>query len=251
MIFVQCADLIRSGTDILFPPRCTVCGGKLFAAAEKKICGECSSDILYLRQPVCKICGMELSGERDRNHLCGGCLTNPPPYLLARSVIRYSESVQKLLFGLKYGGDTTVLQGIAEILFPFDLVDFAQCDYVIPVPLHPKKLRQRGLNQSLLLAKLIFGKKIIPVLKTNLLVRIRNTVPQTELDGTERRKNLKDAFGMGKKVDINGSIICLVDDVYTTGTTVSECSTVLSNNGAKEVRVLTLTRVAQPHCGVL
>jgi len=108
---------------------------------------------------------MELSGNGDRNHLCDSCLSNPPPYLLARSVVRYSEPVQKLIHGLKYGGDTSVLPGIAEILSNFDMVDFTQCNCVIPVPLHPKKLRQRGLNQSILLAKLIVDREIIPDLK--------------------------------------------------------------------------------------
>ncbi len=249
MTFLPCADLIRHGMDVLFPPRCTVCGGKLFEAEEKKICCDCISDIIYLRQPVCRVCGMELSGDRDRNYLCGDCLGKPPPYLLARSVIRYSESVQKLLFGLKYGGDTCVLPGITQILSLFDLADFAQCDYVIPVPLHYKKLRQRGLNQSILLAKIMFGKEVGPALKTNLLIRIKDTVSQTKLDGIERRKNLRNAFSMAERVDIKGRAICLVDDVFTTGTTVSECSAVLCDNGAREVRVFTLARVRQPQSG--
>jgi len=248
MVLFQPADLVHHGIDILFPPRCTVCSKKIFAGDEKKICRDCLADIVYLRQPICRACGMELAGDGDRNYLCGSCLGNPPPYLLARSVVRYTQSVQKLLYRLKYGEDTSVLSGIAEILLPFDLVDFVQCDYVVPVPLHYKKLRQRGLNQSILLAKIIFGKEIPPILRTNLLRRIRNTVPQTKLGGAMRRKNLKDAFAMADRADITGRAICLVDDVFTTGTTVSECSTVLLENGAKEVRVITMTRVGQPQC---
>lgn len=251
MSFFQPADLISSGADILFPPRCSVCCRKILGTREKKICGDCLSDIVYLRQPVCRVCGMELPGSVDCNHLCGSCLSNPPPYILARSVVRYSESVQKLIYGLKYVGDTSVLPGIAEILSNFDMVDFTRCNYVIPVPLHRKKLCQRGLNQSILLAKLIFCQDNSPILKTNLLRRIRNTIPQTNLGGKERRKNLKDAFAIRGETDIRGRVVCLVDDVYTTGTTVSECSAVLQKKGAKEVRVLTLTRVAQPQCSGL
>ncbi len=242
-------DLIEGGTDILFPRRCAACGKKLFGKSERKMCSECRSDISFLHQPLCRICGTEFVGDREWDHICGRCLRIPPPYLLARSVVRYSAVVQKLLYGLKYGADTSVLPGIAEILSQFDMTFLNHCDYVIPVPLHLKRLRRRGLNQSVLLAKLIFSKKDGSMLKTDFLIRTRNTIPQTKLDGVKRRKNLKSAFGLARKAEINQKTICLVDDVYTTGTTVSECSRVLCSHGAKEVRVITLTRVDAPQRG--
>lgn len=249
MIFQRFADLTNPGTEILFPRRCAACGKKLFGIAEKKICGDCRADILFLQHPLCRICGMELAGDRDREHLCGECLGYSPPFLLARSIVRYSAPVRKLLHGLKYANDTSVLPGIVEIVSHFDMTLFGQCDFIIPVPLHPRRLRLRGMNQSLLLARIIFSKMAQITLYTNCLLRIRNTVPQTTLDGAMRRKNLKGAFGMMNKADIGGKTACLVDDVFTTGTTVSECSRVLLNHGVREVRVITLTRVEPPRCG--
>jgi len=236
-------DLLAGGMDILFPRRCAACGKKLFEKSGRKMCSDCRSDITFLQQPLCRICGMEFVGDKEWDHICGACLRKPPPYLLARSVVRYSAVVQKLLYGLKYGADTSVLPGIVEITAQFDITPFDHCDCVIPVPLHLKRLRRRGLNQSVLLAKLIFPEKNHSKLKTDILIRTRNTVAQTTLDGVKRRKNLKGAFVMAKNVELDQKTICLVDDVFTTGTTVSECSRVLCSHGAKEVKVITLTRV--------
>ena len=247
--FLSLTDLAVGAMDILFPHRCAACGKKLLGEHKRKMCSDCRSDISFLQPPVCKICGMELKGDKERSHICGRCLSNPPPYLLARSVVQYSSVVQKLLHGLKYGADTSVLPGIAEILSQFDLAPFDHCDHIIPVPLHVKRLRQRGLNQSVLLAKIIFSNKTQSTLKTDFLIRARNTVPQTTLNGVERRKNLKDAFIVAQKAEIGQSSICLVDDVFTTGTTVSECSRVLCRHGAKEVKVITFTRVESAQCG--
>lgn len=242
-------DLIVGGMDILFPRRCAACGKKLFEKSGRKMCGDCRSDITFLHQPLCRICGMEFVGDREWNHICGACLREPPPFLLARSVVRYSAVVQRLLYGLKYGADTSVLPGIVEIIAQFDITPFDHCDYVIPVPLYLKRLRRRGLNQSVLLAKLIFPEKNQSKLKTGVLIRTRNTAPQTTLDGVKRRKNLKGAFVMAKNAELNQKAICLVDDVFTTGTTVSECSRVLCSHGAREVKIITLTRAEMTHCG--
>jgi len=241
-VFSALADLATGATDIIFPRLCAACGKKLLGESESKICVSCWSEIVFLRYPLCRICGRELAGDKERNHLCGACLRDPPPYLLARSVLRYTAPVQMLLYGLKYGSDTSVLPGVAELVSQFDMTPFDECDYVIPVPLHIKKLRRRGMNQSILLAKCIFSKKTQTRLRTDLLVRGRNTVSQTSLDGVQRRKNLAGAFVVVKKAALEKKVICLVDDVFTTGTTVCECSRILYKQGAKEVKVITLTR---------
>jgi len=243
MVFSRLQGFAGQATDILFPRRCAVCGEKLFGPSKRIICSDCRADIRFLHHPLCRSCGKELGGDESRVYLCGDCLVNIPPYKLARSVVRYSVPVQKLLYGLKYGNDTTVMPGIGEIVSHFDMSPFVYCDYVMPVPLHPRRLRQRGLNQSVLLAETFFRKQAETVLKSHSLLRIRNTIPQTTLDGRLRRKNLRGAFALMDKINIAGSTVCLVDDVFTTGTTVSECSRVLLDHGVKEVRVITLARV--------
>ena len=248
-VFLVLAGLIKGGADILFPRRCAACGKKLLGEFERSICSDCRSDISFLHHPLCRICGMELAGDKERKHICGGCLGYPPPFAMARSVVRYSRPVRKLLHRLKYSADTSVMPGIAELTSRFDMTPFDQCDCIIPVPLHLKRLRRRGLNQSVLLAKNIFPREVQAILQADFLIRTKNTAPQTTLNGVKRRKNLTGAFVVAEKANIEQKTICLVDDVFTTGTTVSECSRVLCRKGAREVRVLTFTRVELAHGG--
>lgn len=114
-------------------------------------------------------------------------------------------------------------------------------DIILPVPLHPKRLRWRGFNQALVLARVIGRRWQIPV-DPFILVRSRETPPQTQLSEKERRKNVRGAFSLNSRKTVKGRIILLVDDVYTSGATVNECSRVLRRAGAKEVYVLTLAR---------
>jgi ComF family protein len=114
-------------------------------------------------------------------------------------------------------------------------------DLIIPVPLHPKRLRWRGFNQSLLLARQVSRMYEVPV-DPFLLYRSRETPPQTQLTEEERRKNVRGAFAMDAAKPLKGKSVLLVDDVYTSGATVNECSRVLVRGGAKTVHVLTLAR---------
>jgi len=134
-----------------------------------------------------------------------------------------------------------VLPTIERIAGKVDQNLFATSDLIIPVPLHKKRLRQRGLNQSLILARLFFPGDRDKIDYT-LLLRAEDTIPQTSLDGEKRRKNLRGAFKVPEPARIKNKSICLVDDVLTTGTTVSECSRTLIRAGAREVKVLTFTR---------
>jgi ComF family protein len=116
-----------------------------------------------------------------------------------------------------------------------------QAEVIIPVPLHPSRLRERGFNQSLLLADRLARQADVPLQYTN-LVRVRQTPAQTELRRAARAKNLRRAFAVSRPDDVAGRRILLVDDVYTTGTTVNECAKALRKAGAADVTVLTLAR---------
>jgi ComF family protein len=142
----------------------------------------------------------------------------------------------------------SVLPCLSELIQECDLSLFDSCDYYVPVPLHRKRLQQRGFNQALWLTRLCFGKHN-PRIAPAVLHRTINSVPQVTLNGRERRKSLRKAFICSTKIDISGATMCLVDDVYTTGTTVSECSRALLAGGAERVVVLTLARVDVPHRG--
>lgn len=236
-------QLARDCMNILFPPVCAACRIRLDARQSQNLCSGCFAGIHYLRQPLCRICGMELAGPGGRTHLCGRCLRVPPSYTIARSLVRYEPVVQKLVQRLKYAGDTSVVMGITDIVANCDLTEFADCQWIIPVPLHLDRHRQRGLNQATILAGLFFPEKS-HLIRMDWLVRTRNTPAQTLLCGAERRKNLTGAFQLRSGSPVEGAVVCLIDDVLTTGTTVEECARVLMAYGTREVRVLTLTRVA-------
>lgn len=242
------SQIVKSCMDIVFPPGCLLCEERMVAEGGGSLCATCSGQIRYLRLPFCRICGIEVYSAESENPLCSECLRNPPPYTLARSVVRYEAPIQQLIHKLKYGRDLSVIPGLAEIIGRYDMTEFADIDRVVVVPLHLQRLRRRGLNQAAVLARLFFAEKR-PLIQADWLIRVRNTVPQTELGRAARRRNLVGAFAARPKSDVSGKRICLVDDVFTTGTTVRECSKAIMRNGAKEVKVLTLARVQIPQRG--
>lgn len=241
--------LIKNLMDLLFPPVCAVCRVRIDIRQHRSFCSKCAEGITYLRQPVCRVCGMELAGGEDREYLCGECLRNPPSFSLARSLVRYEPAVRQLLQRLKYAGDTSVIPGLTALIRGGECFDFLDCDRIIPVPLHVERFRTRGLNQARLLAGLFFPEKK-QVIHSNWLIRTRNTTAQTKLGGIARRKNMHDAFQVSRESKLEKKVICLVDDVFTTGTTVNECAKVLLQHGALDVKVLTLARVAVPRRGI-
>ncbi len=240
--------IMKNCMDIVFPPGCTVCGVRLAGDEQGSFCPGCRPGIRPLVWPLCRICGIEVGGAAGDSPLCGECLKSPPPYLIARSVVRYEWEVQQLVHKLKYNSDLSVLPGISELIGRYDMAEFADVDCIVVVPLHLRRLQRRGLNQAAVLAGLFFADRR-HLIKLNWLVRIRNTVPQTELDRTARRKNLRGAFQTRAMSNFQGTTVCLIDDVLTTGTTVSECSRVILLEGAVAVKVLTLARVRAPHRG--
>ncbi len=161
---------------------------------------------------------------------------------MARSVTLYAPPVSNLIHSLKYRTDRTVLSALSHLVARFDFTAFAACDLITPVPLFPKRLRKRGLNQALLLARLFFPENR-DAIYTEVLVRVRDTVPQTRLDAASRRKNLRAAFEVPEGNDLAGKRVCVVDDVFTTGTTLRECARTLLGAGAEEVRAVTMARV--------
>lgn len=229
------------GWDLLFPPSCTVCNALLHDISFG-LCRDCRADIDLICSPLCHICGRELSDSADGDHYCGMCLGKRPLYSSARGVAHYKDPVATLLHRLKYKGDYTVLPALMSIIKMQDCVVLGDGDRIIPVPLHFKRLQYRGFNQATLLARLFFpdNKKSLLI---DVLQRVRHTNPQAGLDGIVRRKNLRHAFAVRNAEQIQGRNLVLVDDVFTTGTTVSECSRVLLAAGAKTVHVVTLARV--------
>jgi ComF family protein len=239
--------LLVSFWQLLYPPRCGCCGNPVAAHFAARVCDSCLSQINVLRSPLCLKCGVGLSpdgGSEDR--YCRSCLKRPPVFDSARSLFDYQGPVRDLLHRLKYtshsGAASTLGSLIEKTTVPAESRLF---EVIVPVPLNRSRLRKRGLNQALVLAKTIFSgeqEKIEPTM----LIRVKNTIAQTRLSGRERRKNLRGAFAIKPGATAAGRRICLVDDIFTTGATVEECAKVLRGAGAARVDVLTLARVALP-----
>ncbi|MFH1215196.1 MAG: ComF family protein [Pseudomonadota bacterium] len=226
--------------DLCFPPFCLSCNESL-EDSRVLFCEDCFGKIKFINEPYCICCGrIYSSGE---NHFCSHCLKKGWHFQRARAVVIYTETVSGAIHAFKFRGRKVALHTFQKMkeqsLCCRDLVE---PDIIIPVPLHSRRLRKRGFNQALLLARLFFPAEKGKI-KKNLLQRQRDTISQTGLDGMARRKNMRDAFVVCLPDQVRGKNIILVDDVFTTGTTVNECARVLMSAGAKQVDVLTLARV--------
>ena len=176
------------------------------------------------------------------DHLCPICLKNGYHFDRARSLLLYKQPASDLVLRLKFGGQLSGLHTFASLVAGSTcLGDLGVPDYIVPVPLHDGRIRQRGFNQATLLARGCFPQWQAKI-HLNILRRNRASTPQAQLSGKQRRKNLRNAFSVQPKVDIKDTAILLVDDVLTTGSTVNECAHVLRKAGAKRIEVFTLAR---------
>jgi ComF family protein len=160
---------------------------------------------------------------------------------MARALGAYDGSLQDAIHRWKYQGKIALTSFFGEWMTErlYHYWDSNLFDLLIPVPLHPRRLRERGFNQALLLVKELSRRTGIPYGK-RVLQKVRPTVPQVNLNGVEREKEVRGSFHIIGEEEVEGKSILLVDDVYTTGATVNECSKVLLAAGAERVDVLTL-----------
>jgi ComF family protein len=229
--------------DILFPERCLSCGAGLNVRHEVSYCPACLLTVRFIRAPFCKQCGIPFSKAAGSSHLCGDCLRRGWHFIKARAAVGYQPPVTEAVKAFKYNGKMYGVATFTALANQFlQLHPIEEPDLIIPVPLHPKRLRQRGFNQALMMAKKIFPEyrdRINPhVLERHLWTR-----PQTGLKGAERLRNVKNVFRVSRPEKIYNQKILLVDDVFTTGATVNECARVLVKNMAAEVDVFTFARV--------
>lgn len=232
--------ILASLKDILFPACCLGCQQPLGTHRLPLLCPVCFSLLVPIRSPYCIRCGIPFAA--GVNHLCGDCLASPISYDLAHAPFLYAEPLVSLILQWKFGGKLNGLASMVELaLQSACMAEFTEPDIVVPVPLHKKRLRHRGFNQSLQLARGCFPQWRAMILADGLR-RLRPTVPQVSLSGADRRKNIRGAFSLKHKELVREKNVLLVDDVFTTGSTVTECSQVLRMHGAQRVEVFTLAR---------
>ncbi len=193
--------------------------------------------------PLCDLCGVPFATTDGIDHRCGHCSTAPPRFTAARAAVLFDGPVRDLIHRFKY--DKRVQHSRPLGLLTAEGLDSwvaaAAADLVMPVPLHVRRLRQRGFNQAVLLGKVMARQWSLPLDRTTLR-RIRWTEPQINLAADQRAANVRGAFAVDNPCRVKGRRIILVDDVYTTGSTVAECARVLRVAGAAEVRVVTVAR---------
>jgi ComF family protein len=235
--------------DWLYPPRCRGCGSRIQGRDAECFCPACWREIQLITHPLCHVCGRPFPDAAGADHLCGGCLSRPPEFTQARAWACYPREeaaehpLRQVIQRFKYGRKVSLGKPLGRVLAQGCRLWLEQwkVDVLIPVPLHPKRLRWRGFNQCVLLGRELSRVFDLP-LDPFLLKRKVETPPQTQLSEEERRKNVRGAFFVNPDKSVETRSVLLLDDVYTSGATVNECSRCLKKAGATEVYVLTLAR---------
>jgi len=232
--------LFNSFQELVFPSFCLECEQRLPCRDLPLLCSDCLTNIKYINSPCCTCCGAPFQAGQD--HLCSLCMKKIFAFDLARAAVYYHEPVTKLISSLKFNGTLTGLTTLAQLAQSAPKIsDLSEPNIILPVPLHIKRLRERKFNQALVIAHACFPNNRHKIIG-NFLLRHRATSPQTSLSGAERRKNLTGAFSLRNPEQVEDKTILLVDDVFTTGSTVGECAKVLRKAGAKRIEVFTLAR---------
>ncbi|AFV03883.1 Competence protein F, phosphoribosyltransferase domain protein [Dehalobacter sp. UNSWDHB] len=207
---------------------CLLCGN----VSEESVCLICQQAYFFPNLPRCGSCGKILAGTKTR---CRNCETGKGPEGLdmVTCLGYYKGAWKELVQQIKYKGQPYLLASLAEVIIPWVIRCLPPPDAVVPVPMHPDRLAQRGFNQAEVLASIISRQLAIPY--QNLLDRMKDTIPQTTLGRRQRLRNLRDAFSVKPGYSDLREIVWLVDDVVTTGSTLEECAGVLKKNGVKKV----------------
>jgi ComF family protein len=234
-------NLFNTFIDLIYPPRCPIC----HAFSGLPLCQPCLDSLSVITSPLCPICGRPFTSGIEGDHVCEDCLRKRPFFDKAAAPYLYEGDLMTAIHEFKYGGKAYMVSALGPLLASFAREWLKERDdlTLMPVPLHPKRLRERGFNQSLLLAR-----HVAPRLNAKLdfltLRRTRYTKPQTGLKRGERRKNVRRAFELRDPKALREKVIVLVDDVATTGSTLNECARVLKKSGCKEVYGLVLARTS-------
>ena len=224
--------------DVVFPPVCAGCG-----RVGSILCANCETRMAHVPEPICASCGRfkDMAIAQAVVELCHDCRADPPSLTQMRAALRYEEPTISIIHRMKYEGYFALAEPLARILAGGWPVWSTPPELVVPIPLHPRRRRQRGFNQSELLARSLAQAKGIAV-NSAALQRTRNTVPQVGLGPEERKSNVQGAFS-AEPESVRDRHVLLVDDVLTTGATMSAAAGALLAAGASRVSAYCLARV--------
>jgi ComF family protein len=266
--------------EAVFPPKCLVCAAffripdqsprgisakagpdgqarplsgpaQLAISLATYLCPHCLAELITVESPLCICCGIPFKGRQGQDHYCGPCIASGKNFGIARAPLVYDRVITEVIHCFKYRGKIQLARPLGELLLTAFMFfwDKDSIDTILPVPLHPGRFRRRGFNQAHLLIRNWpdmaaggFCDLSNIRIERDVLIRKMPTAPQTALDRTQRANNIKNAFDLNREKTIAGKRVLLIDDVYTTGATVNECSRLLLSRGVQQVDVLTLAR---------
>ncbi len=222
--------------DALFPQdvSCVCCNQELTADTRYSLCSKCMEDVNNFSAHRCEVCGVEIKNEAN---YCNRCMNFDRFFEKNRSPLKYEGVGEILVKKLKFGGKIYIADELAKLMSDEYINQGYCCDAVCYVPMSPSEEKKRGFNQAELLATRVAG--LLNLQLKNNLLKTKDTSDQKLLSGKERRENLKGVFEVFAPQDLKGKTILLIDDVFTTGATVNECSRVLKKTGARAVYALT------------
>jgi ComF family protein len=232
---------LRAAVELFYPQLCAICSESV--AGDEYLCASCAGKATPIKPPFCSRCSEPFEGDITEAFSCANCAHRVLHFDAAVAAFRSRGVVRQIIHRFKYSHDIHLRFPIAEWLaatLDDPRLVGRKFDVVVPVPLHPARKRERGFNQAELLAEIFSVRAGLPM--RTALERIRYTTTQTAFDRAERIENLRDAFRLRKKADVRGLHVLLIDDVLTTGSTLSECARVLKSNGAITVHAATAAR---------
>ncbi len=239
------SSFLRTFLHVIFPSTCANCKTPLWDDPVPFVCQACWETVTPISGPCCPHCGGPFASpvalQHSPTHECGACRSKPPAFTQTWSLFPYQSPLKEAIILFKYRGKRSLTKPFLQAMIPA-LPTLPTVDVLMPVPLHPQRLREREYNQSLLLAHGLSQHLQIPLVLSCLL-RIKATVPQTSLSRKERLTNLHRAFSIDDATRIKDKRILLIDDVFTTGTTLHECAKALRKAGSGPVYGLTLARM--------
>src|SRR6186713_1982604 len=224
--------------NLLFPLACILCKAKVRERRWGPVCPACWGRMKRIERPFCSQCGMPAPFIEG---LCGSCRTGEHAFDFARSALVFNDPLREIIHHLKYSDRVSLARPLGTLLCECLEQESFQGEVVLPVPLHPRRERQRGYNQANLIAESL--RKLNRTIDTKTLRRRKNTTSQTGLSRSQRTMNLAGAFEVRRHVP---ECVIVVDDVFTTGSTLHEVAKTLKRHGAKRVEVLTVARVPSP-----
>jgi len=240
----RAARLAEAFGRLLYPPHCAVCRRPLDEHEDRYLCRECIAAIEFVCEPACRKCGHELGPYTAEGARCAHCRNTPLRFDRAVAAAHHTGPARDLVLAFKFAAQKQNAYPLSKLLAArlgdSGLLD--RVEFIVPVPLHTSRLRERGFNQSELLAHELGDQLGLRVVTGNLR-RVVNTRPQTrQMSSATRRANVKGAFAVKSSAAFAGKSLLLVDDVLTTGATAGECARSLYRAGAAAVGVLTVAR---------